>query len=623
MTLDAAGICALDLVLGAASAGVGGSGGVGLEAETPLTAALRAAAGGPLLDRRPDTWASDDARLAIGEAWELARALAGVLASARPVEAADLGQPGGTGADARLADPVTLSAGVRKTRDTLTQDKSDLAALLPGPADPPPDAPTQSSIRDLVERLAGYGIGPGLLTSTGDADADSSALLIAARAVVAASEARLAAAAANITLASDPGTAPAAAVSAWRRAAQDLLGNGFPLLPVLGPANGDGASDDMFSASLGSPVLTASDVATRVRPWLLRVASVRPAVARWTQTLLYRDALGRGPTVRVAQVPLGASAGVGGRRDDTGSKCRPGRSPTSSPKPRTPPERYVNTRLSGFVVDTWVDTVPRRRVLAAAVTPDGAAGAPEPVATTGIAVNANAPNNEAPQAILLAMSPDRQRWDSDRLVAVLHDTMDLLRLARSNAGNDALGGPLASGGVRRRLVAARRTDDRPTVPARGNFRCSYAIFRQGKLMTLVNPVLTVSVEEIAPYLALLRPPSYTRLEPQSVTGDPATGLAMPVADPLWLLHRQWQFGEFIGEDAGSAVDVAVKATAHRLTSWRPGPPGTDSSHGRRSTISWSQRLSENRPAGARCCARAPTRRRCCSPFSAPPVMAIW
>jgi hypothetical protein len=94
-------------------------------------------------------------------------------------------------------------------------------------------------------------------------------------------------------------------------------------------------------------------------------------------------------------------------------------------------------------------------------------------------------------------------------------------------------------------------------------------------MTLVNPALTVALQKSAPYLALLRPPSFTRLEPQSVTGDPATGLAMPVADPLWLLHRQWQFGEFIGEDAGSAVDVSVSATAHRLTSWRPGPPGGD------------------------------------------------
>jgi hypothetical protein len=93
-------------------------------------------------------------------------------------------------------------------------------------------------------------------------------------------------------------------------------------------------------------------------------------------------------------------------------------------------------------------------------------------------------------------------------------------------------------------------------------------------MTLVNPVFALRTLDIAPYLALLKPPSYTRLEPQSFTGDPAAGLAMPIADPLWMLHRQWQFGEFVGEDAGSAVDVTVAATAHRLTGWRPGPPGS-------------------------------------------------
>jgi hypothetical protein len=199
------------------------------------------------------------------------------------------------------------------------------------------------------------------------------------------------------------------------------------LLPVLAPANGDGATDDMLSAALGSPVLSAAAVASRVRPWLLRLASVRPAVARWTQTLLYRDALGRGPTLRVAQLPLGAAPSW------VGAAMTPDQmpiAPIADVIAETPDAAgtYVNTRLSGFVVDTWVDTVPKRRVLATAVTPDGVAPEPEPIATTGVAVNANAPNNEAPQAILLALSPDRQRWDSDRLVAVLHETMDLLRL---------------------------------------------------------------------------------------------------------------------------------------------------------------------------------------------------
>ena len=52
-------------------------------------------------------------------------------------------------------------------------------------------------------------------------------------------------------------------------------------------------------------------------------------------------------------------------------------------------------------------------------------------------------------------------------------------------------------------------------------------------------------------------PSWTRLEPQSVSGDPRPGLEARVHDPLWLLCRQWQLGELEGEDAGSPVGVEL------------------------------------------------------------------
>jgi hypothetical protein len=68
----------------------------------------------------------------------------------------------------------------------------------------------------------------------------------------------------------------------------------------------------------------------------------------------------------------------------------------------------------------------------------------------------------------------------------------------------------------------------------------------------------------------LFPPAWTRLEPQSLTGDPTPGLEARVHDPLWLLGRQWQFGEFRGEDAGSPIGVRVSATTRPITAWRPG-----------------------------------------------------
>jgi hypothetical protein len=41
----------------------------------------------------------------------------------------------------------------------------------------------------------------------------------------------------------------------------------------------------------------------------------------------------------------------------------------------------------------------------------------------------------------------------------------------------------------------------------------------------------------------------------------AVGAQARVQDPLWLLGRQWQFGEFQGEDAGSPIEAAVSVTS--------------------------------------------------------------
>ncbi len=65
------------------------------------------------------------------------------------------------------------------------------------------------------------------------------------------------------------------------------------------------------------------------------------------------------------------------------------------------------------------------------------------------------------------------------------------------------------------------------------------------------------------------PPALTRLEPQSVSGDPRHGAEARVADPLWLIGRQWQLGELLGEDVGSPVSVRVERHALPITAWAP------------------------------------------------------
>ena len=59
--------------------------------------------------------------------------------------------------------------------------------------------------------------------------------------------------------------------------------------------------------------------------------------------------------------------------------------------------------------------------------------------------------------------------------------------------------------------------------------------------------------------------SWTRLEPRCREADMRTTLAARVFDPLWLLARQWQVGEFQAEDVGMPVLARVRARSALLS----------------------------------------------------------
>jgi hypothetical protein len=58
--------------------------------------------------------------------------------------------------------------------------------------------------------------------------------------------------------------------------------------------------------------------------------------------------------------------------------------------------------------------------------------------------------------------------------------------------------------------------------------------------------------------------SARRLEPRFPFRDLNDGVSAPLADPLWLMGRQWQLGELQGENAASPVLVRVEATSEPL-----------------------------------------------------------
>ena len=64
--------------------------------------------------------------------------------------------------------------------------------------------------------------------------------------------------------------------------------------------------------------------------------------------------------------------------------------------------------------------------------------------------------------------------------------------------------------------------------------------------------------------------TWTRLEPHSRAEDMEASLEMRVHDPLWMLARQWQFGEFKGEDAGTPIWAVFNGVQMPLGLYLPG-----------------------------------------------------
>jgi hypothetical protein len=61
-----------------------------------------------------------------------------------------------------------------------------------------------------------------------------------------------------------------------------------------------------------------------------------------------------------------------------------------------------------------------------------------------------------------------------------------------------------------------------------------------------------------------------RLEPGCRNADMSAGLQARIYDPLWLLARQWQVGEFQGEDNGSPAEARWQGECAGFTRYHPG-----------------------------------------------------
>jgi hypothetical protein len=68
--------------------------------------------------------------------------------------------------------------------------------------------------------------------------------------------------------------------------------------------------------------------------------------------------------------------------------------------------------------------------------------------------------------------------------------------------------------------------------------------------------------------------TWSRLEPLCLTADILPGLQALIADPLWMLARQWQFDELRGEDGGAPIAAVLEVERTPLSRLHPGAPGT-------------------------------------------------
>ena len=84
-------------------------------------------------------------------------------------------------------------------------------------------------------------------------------------------------------------------------------------------------------------------------------------------------------------------------------------------------------------------------------------------------------------------------------------------------------------------------------------------------------------------LELITMPSivtWSRLEPMSLSADLLPGLQALSADPLWMIGRQWQFGELRGEDGGTPIATLLDVEHAPLSRLFPGTPhGHDDADG--------------------------------------------
>ena len=301
-----------------------------------------------------------------------------------------------------------------------------------------------------------------------------------------------------------------------------LFGDTFMVLPRFTPSH----ATELASAFAASPAVQGGDPLAVVT-WHQRAARVSAGVGRFDDVMRYAEAYNTGEVLnlQVAQLPYQPNDRWIGLPHAGAAPLPGGRLSLIAHLPQA-----LDTAqpLTGLWLDDLLEVVPNDNE------------------TTGVVFQYDQPNSVAPQAILLAVPPDpaAPQWTAYHLNANADGNHgpDAHKQSRPRGSGGA--GAVSSGHVFCLQCPKRHDFHRFSPGQRLNRR-----------------------EDIMPSIT-----SWMRLEPFVKTADMHTALQARVYDPLWMLTRQWQMGEFQGEDTGSPIVAQLRGESARLTRYLPGRP---------------------------------------------------
>ncbi len=332
--------------------------------------------------QRNATWLP--AEIGLDELIELAARAGQLFASVRSLDARDLASLQGT-FDSRV-DAAEFEARAKAAQKALATATAALASKLNMPA-----TGDLTPVRNAIIVLSRFGIpgGAPLVSATPDA--------VLAQAVAVTKEAQR-----RVERAQSAAT-PLDLLRA-------VFGDGFLALPRFALAD---ATE--LTRSLGASAALQGGDALAVYPWFQQVQRVREPVSRLSASLQAAEVTGTGTTLHltVAQLPHVEGERWIGLPTDSAGTLPPGK---LSLVVHADPTLNLTQPLAGMLVDEWVEVIPSARE------------------TTAIAFQHDAPDQRAPQVMLLAVPPSPgEPWTGAGLHRLLLDTLAQAQLRAIDA----------------------------------------------------------------------------------------------------------------------------------------------------------------------------------------------